>query len=78
MTPEPYLTSDQGLAAFLLHNDETMLGCAPSGEEGRLFFVFVSTPLIPGLIEDWLRGNDVKRFYARVKETRRALREAGR
>jgi hypothetical protein len=77
MEPTPFKTSDQGLAAYLLFRDVELVGCIPSGEAGRLFFVFQDTPHRDDLIEEWTTAQgsakEIKRFWASVKRTRYEL-----
>lgn len=55
---KPYKTSDLGIAAYLLSQGLNLLGCIPSGETGRLFFVFEDSEDRDAHLEAWTSGKD--------------------
>jgi hypothetical protein len=77
-TPSLFKTVDLGLAAYLLYQNMTLLGCVDAGSGGRLFFVFTDDPARDVLTEQFMTGQDsvsASRYFRSLRRCKAALRE---
>ncbi len=74
----PFLTSDFGLAAYLLMHGMELLGSVRTDESNRLKLAFFDTPIRRDLVDDWNLGRgdaaSCRAYNAHTKTVRDALK----